>query len=232
MALTMPLADDAAIFEYSYTTGATGVYLLAGAWGGYFPFSAEVATGAVVKIRVTDGSAQTEISNATYNLAANTLTVVGGVPITSTNGGALVNWSGRTRLLVHLLAKGASEWFISFSVGGEFGDMAIDEWDGNYEIFDCVMPFLVTFPADFATSPQPGCEVAPAGSVTLNFQTIHAGTPTAVGTLTIAGSALTGSLSTSGVPIAVPAGDRLRLYAGSGVDGTIAGVFGTIAGTR
>ncbi len=106
MALTAPLADDAVIFEYSYTKGNAGVYHLAGAWGGFFPFSSEYADGAVIPIRVTDGSqlgnaANTEISNATFSLSANTLTVT--AIVASTNGGAAVNWSGRTRLLVHAL---------------------------------------------------------------------------------------------------------------------------------
>ena len=104
MALTMPLADDAAIYEFSYTSGNSGVYQLAGAWGGFFTFLSEWPAGSSsIPIRVTDGSANTEISNATYDATANTLTVNGGVPLASTNGGALVNWSGRTRLLVHAL---------------------------------------------------------------------------------------------------------------------------------
>ncbi len=105
MPLTTPLADDAAIFEYSYTAGNSGVYQLAGAWGGFFTFKSEWPAGvASIPIRVTDGSANTEISNASYDAGANTLTVIG-APITSTNGGALVNWSGRTRLLVHALQE-------------------------------------------------------------------------------------------------------------------------------
>ncbi len=105
VSLLIPVSDDAAIFEYSYTTGNSGVYQLAGAWGSYFPFSSEWPAGAAsIPIRVTDGSANTEISNAAYNAGANTLTVIG-APIASTNGGALVNWSGRTRILVHALKR-------------------------------------------------------------------------------------------------------------------------------
>jgi hypothetical protein len=109
MALTMPVADDAAIFEYSYTTGEAGVYQLAGAWGGFFTFKFEWPAGAAsIPIRVTDGSSNTEISNAAYDAGANTLTVIGS-PLASTNGGAFVNWTGRTRLLVHALVGATPE---------------------------------------------------------------------------------------------------------------------------
>ena len=122
-------------------------------------------------------------------------------------------------------------WYQSFSVGGKFGDLVLDEWDGNYEIFDVQMPAAVTFPVNFATSPAPGCENAPGSNVTLTYQTIHAGTPTTVGTLTIANGATTGSFTLAS-PLTVPAGDRLRLYAPAAVDTAIAGLYGTIAGTR
>jgi hypothetical protein len=123
MALTTPLADDAAIFEYSYTTGNTGVYQLAGAWGGFFTFKSEWPAGAPsIPIRVTDGSANTEISNAAYDAGANTLTVIG-APITSTNAGALVNWSGRTRLLLHALVSAGGG-------GGSITLCATTPWDG------------------------------------------------------------------------------------------------------
>src|SRR6516164_442548 len=81
----------------------------------------------------------------------------------------------------------AKNWFQAFSVGGKFPDIAPDPWDSNYEIFDVEFPVAVTFPANFSSSPTPGCEVAPLANVTLTFQTIHAGTPTTVGTMTIAG---------------------------------------------
>jgi hypothetical protein len=127
-------------------------------------------------------------------------------------------------------AQGAN-WFQSFSVGGKFSDMVADEFDGNYEIFDVQMPVAVTFQTNFSPSPTPGCETAPGSDVTLTFQTIHAGTATTAGTLSIANGQTAGSFSLSG-PITVPAGDRLRLYAPSGVDTTITGLFGTLAGTR
>jgi hypothetical protein len=136
-----------------------------------------------------------------------------------------------TYVLTGLGQKNAYKWFQAFSVGGTFAQMTTDPWDGNYEIFDVQAPVDLTFPANFATSPTPGCEVAPAATVTLHFQTIHAGTPTAVGTLTINSAATTGTYSVS-AGFTLPAGDRLRCYAIAAVDTTIAGVFGTIAGTR
>lgn len=153
---------------------------------------------------------------------------------------AFNTWGGGAQALSDVLAvpytltglgqENANEWFLPFWVGGKFGILGTDSWDGNYEIFDIEMPVATGFPANFATSPTPGCEVAPGGTVTLTFQTIHAGTPTTVGTMTIASSATTGSYSVSS-GFTVPAGDRLRCYAPSGVDTTIAGVFGTLVGT-
>jgi hypothetical protein len=130
-----------------------------------------------------------------------------------------------------LTGLGAANWFQSFSVGGKFADLPIDPWDGHYEIFDVEAPIPLTFPANFSTSPTPGCEVAPGATVTLTFQTIHAGTPTTVGTMTIASSATTGSYSVS-AGFTIPAGDRLRCYAPASVDPAIVGVFGTIVGSR
>ncbi len=123
MTLTTPLADDAAILEYSYTIGNSGVYQLAGAWGSYFPFSAEFANGATVTYRATDGSANTEIGTATYSAGANTLTRVS--IITSSNGGAAVNWTGRTRILVHSLKRRLAICATPPTVG------QVLEWDGT-----------------------------------------------------------------------------------------------------
>jgi hypothetical protein len=132
--------------------------------------------------------------------------------------------------LTGLGLQNTTEWFLPFSVAGKFSILSLDSWDGNYEIFDVEMPVAMAFPANFATSPTPGCEIAPGATVTLTFQTIHAGTATTVGTMVIATSSKTGAYSvTSG--FTVPAGDRLRCYAPSGVDATIAGLFGTIIGT-
>ena len=155
-------------------------------------------------------------------------------PAFNTYGGAvqaLADVPYYTYTLTGIGAKNANSWFQSFSVGGKFSDMVLDEWDNNYEIFDVQAPVALTFPANFATSPTPGCEVAPGATVTLTFQTIHAGTPTTVGTMTIATSATTGSYSVS-PGFTVPAGDRLRCYAPAAVDTTIVGLFGTIVGTR
>jgi hypothetical protein len=96
-------ADSAAVFEYSYSTGV-GPYELAGAYGGYFPFGVAYQDGDTVYYRVTDGSAQTEFAIGTFNAAAKTLSR--DTIIDSTNGNSAVNWSGRTRLLVHAVVPG------------------------------------------------------------------------------------------------------------------------------
>lgn len=122
-------------------------------------------------------------------------------------------------------------FYLSYSLPGAFADIAVDESDGNYELFDVLMPVAVTLPAGLTTSPTPGCETAPAADVTLTLQQIHAGAATAIGTMTIAAGQTAGSYAFASA-VTVPAGDRLRLYAASGVDSTIAGLFGCIAGTR
>jgi hypothetical protein len=122
-------------------------------------------------------------------------------------------------------------WYQSVSVGAKFTDLPLDTWDGNYELFDVVMPAAITFPTGFTTSPVPGCEIAPASDVHLTFQTIHLGTPTTVGTLDILAGATTGGFTVA-AGFTVPVGDRLRCYAPAAVDGTITGLFATIVGIR
>lgn len=108
MALT-PLSYDAVIFEYSYTVGI-GTYTLAGAFSGCLPFSVspEFAGGATGTYHVTNGSpgvaSDSEIATGVYNPGAKTLTRAS--IVASTNGGAPVNWSGRTRLLIRALVPG------------------------------------------------------------------------------------------------------------------------------
>jgi hypothetical protein len=111
MSLTAPLAEDAAIQEYATPTQTPGVYQLTGALSGRFPFSSEFAAGATATIRVTNGDetpSDAEISVAIYNAAGsrvpNTLTV--STVTASTNDGALVNWTGSTRLIIRALAAG------------------------------------------------------------------------------------------------------------------------------
>lgn len=108
MALT-PLSFDAAIREYSYTAG-TGTYLLAGALSGCLPFSAapEFSGGSTGTYHVTNGSpgvaSGMEIATGVYNPGAKTLTRA--TIVASTNGGAAVNWSGKTRLIIRALVPG------------------------------------------------------------------------------------------------------------------------------
>jgi len=127
-------------------------------------------------------------------------------------------------------AANTLNWYQSFSVGSTFRDMVLDPWDSNYEVFDVEAPQPLSFPANFAGSPTPGCEVAPAGDVTLTFQRIHGTTRLTEGTMTIAASATTGSYSSGAFTL--PTGDRLRCYAPFAVDTTMAGVFGTIVGKQ
>lgn len=122
-------------------------------------------------------------------------------------------------------------FYLSFSVPGTFGDLAPDRYDSNYEIFDVLLPVTVTLPLGLATSPVPGCEVAPVAAVTLTLQQIHNGVATAIGSLGI-GPGQTYGAFTLATAVTIPAGDRLRLYAPSNVDTTVAGIFGTIVGTR
>ena len=84
--------------------------------------------------------------------------------------------------------------------------------------------------ADDAAADGPEA-IAPTADVTLTFQTIHAGTATTVGTMTISSGMTTGSYTVAS-GFTLPAGDRLRLYAPAGVNTHIAGAFGTIYATR
>ena len=148
-------------------------------------------------------------------------------------GGQIQDLGAVTSYPYTLLGTGFTPkpWYQSMSLGGAFTDLPVDTWDGNYEIFDVEMPAAVTFPAGFATSPTPGCEVAPSTDVHLTFQTIHAGVPTTVGTLDILTGATTGGFTVA-AGFTVPTGDRLRCYAPAGVDSILVGLFATIVGTR
>src|SRR6516225_4726178 len=72
-------------------------------------------------------------------------------PAFNTYGGAvqaLADVPYYTYTLTGIGAKNANSWFQSFSVGGKFSDMVLDEWDNNYEIFDVQAPVALTFPAN------------------------------------------------------------------------------------
>jgi hypothetical protein len=148
-------------------------------------------------------------------------------------GGKLEDISTLSSYTYTLTGQGLAHgvWATPLSVGSKFSDMAVDPWDGNYEIFDVQAPWEINFKANFGGSPVPGCSVAPTGSVTLTFQEIDAaGTATTRGTLTIAGGNLVGTFTCSA--FVLPLGHRLRLYAPVAVDTTIAGLYGTIIGAR
>ncbi len=223
-----PGAPSAAVAEIS-TIAGIGDYLLGGVLLGMFRFGDFYGDGATVSYVATDTS-YSEIVTGTYDAIYDSLSRD---TLVFSNTGSFIAWpSSGQRIIRPLAASGA--FYISFSVGGKFGDLVADEWDGNYEIFDVQMPSAVSFPADFSTSQAPGCEVVPAADATLTFQTIDAaGAAVTVGTATIPAGALTGSYSTSGSPVIVPAGHRLRLYAASAtIDLAIVGFYGTLSGSR
>jgi len=122
-------------------------------------------------------------------------------------------------------------WFQPWSVGGHFSDFVIDPWDGNYEIFDIQMPVQMTFAPNFSGSPVPGCEIAPTSVATLYIQKVSGGSATIIGSVTFNSGSTTGfySMSTSQV---FNVGDRMRLYAPSTINTTIAGCYGTIVGSQ
>jgi hypothetical protein len=98
-----PLADSAVVYEYSYSTG-TGPYMLAGAVGSWKTFSASYGDGATVVYRASDHSSNTEYVIGSFNAAAGTLSRM--IILGSSNGNNPINWSGRTRVLVHALVQG------------------------------------------------------------------------------------------------------------------------------
>jgi hypothetical protein len=117
------------------------------------------------------------------------------------------------------------------SIGGTLTQLAVDSWDGNFEIMNVTMPVQVTFPADLSTSPTPTCEVAPVGAVSLTLQQLSNGSATTLGTIDFAAGATTATFSFV-AQVVIPAGESLRLYAPAGVDGTMSGFSATIVGTR
>lgn len=226
-----PGAGSAAIQDISFTSG-TGSYTLDKGIAGKNRIENAYSDGAAITVYVTDTS-QMEVVTGVYSAAANTISRA---TLVMSSTGGLINWPTTGQRIVTPIASAPTTggvFYISFSIGGKFSQMGTDPWDGNYEIFDVEAPVPITFPANFSTSPAPGCEVAGSDTWSFTLQSIHAGTPTARGFLTIAGGALAGSYS---VPagFTVPAGDRLRLSASSSIilDSTLAGVFGTIVGTR
>jgi len=127
------------------------------------------------------------------------------------------------------LARGL--WATPVSVGGRVTDIEIDPWDGNHEIFDVQMPWTVNFDANLDKSPFPGCEVAPVTGAIFNLQIIdQAGSASPIGTLTIPPGALVGYFTCPA--FSIDTGNRLRLYAHSGFDTAIAGLYGTVVGAR
>src|SRR5208282_373683 len=202
--MTLPfLSESVLIEEISYIVGG-GSYPLGGATAGHFPFSAAYADGAALDYFATD-STNVEFASGTYNAGPNTITR--GTIIASSNGGAPVTWSGKTRPLIRPIASGGgNNWFISFSVGGTFSSLTTDGWDSNYELFNVVAPATLTFPINFSTSPSPACEVAPVATAALTLQTIHSGTPTTVGTITIPAGLKVGSFSVA-TALSIPVGD-------------------------
>ncbi len=254
-------ADSAAVYEYSYSTG-TGPYELAGAYGGFFRFSDAYQDGQTIYYRVTDGSANTEFAIGTLNAAANTISR--DTIIQSSNGGAAINWTGRTRLLIHAMVPtlplctdqpqdgqvltwveadnvycpetpsggggGGNQFYISFSYGATFTSLPTDPFDNNLEIFDVVVPVDVTFPTNLVGSPTPICEVAPANFTFLTLETWFGLAMMNSGTLSYNAGQLTGSYTFT--EIVLPAGGRLRLQVSPFADNNIAGIAGTIVGTR
>lgn len=229
--MTDPGSGSAAIADLSFTAGI-GSYTLDKGVAGKKRIKDAYADGAPITVYVTD-TAQMEVVTGVYSAASNTVTRA--TFVMSSTGG-LINWPTTGQRLVTPIASAPTTtgvFYISFSVGGKFSQMGTDPWDGNYEIFDVEAPVPITFPANFSTSPAPGCEVAGSDTWSFTLQSIHAGTPTTRGFMTIAGGALAGSYSVS-AGFTVPAGDRLRLSAPGFIvlEATLAGVFGTITGTR
>jgi hypothetical protein len=129
-------------------------------------------------------------------------------------------------------------FYLPFSLAGQFGDLLPSEFDGNYELFVRLLPVTVSFPANFNTSPTPGCEVAPNVPVVLTLTMIVQGAVTQLGTLTFAPGSLIGVYAAP--QFTCPRGGRLRLAVPGGAvvsggsggrDKTgICGIYGTIVG--
>ncbi len=100
-------SEEAVIYEFSYTTG-TGDYALAGGWSTHLPLSARYPGGATgITYYVKDGStgagSQFEVGIGDYDAGGKTLSRLS--ILASSNNNQLVDWSGRTRLLVRPLVQ-------------------------------------------------------------------------------------------------------------------------------
>lgn len=227
MANNDPGALSSSVAQLSTTSGL-GSYSLGKSIKDKLTFvSAGYISGDIVRYNVTDTSGQQENVQGIFTTPPDQLTRD---TLLLSSTGSFIDWplSGQ-RIVTPLVSSNI--FVVSFSVGGKFSDMIPDEWDLNYEIFDVVVPMIVTFPLDFLGSSIPGCETAPSTDVTLTFQSITAGVPTTVGTLVIPSGMTTGTLSLP-FPVVLPVNSRLRLYAPADVDTNIVGVYGTVVGTR
>lgn len=88
------------VYEWSSTTGTNRPYVLGGAFPGNERFNAVCSNGDEVYIEATDG-VRKEISLSTYS--SNTLTPT--TYISTSNGGAAVNWPSSIRPLIRLIQQ-------------------------------------------------------------------------------------------------------------------------------
>ena len=145
--------------------------------------------------------------------------------------GAVVTDAGGGTADVAITGGNSNVFYISFSYGSTFQFLPSDPFDGNLEIFDLVAPTAITFPANLSTSPTPICEIAPTFNVQFNIDSYVGGVRTARGLLKYANGSTTGTYTFTAFTL--PAGGRLRLYVNPlEDDGVIAGIAGTIVGTR
>jgi hypothetical protein len=228
-----PGAPSGAVAETT-TTAGTEPYQLnpnpPNALAAYFRFADVYLDGASIVIEV-DNTAQKEIIVSTFDRTNNTLSRDPAAVLFSSAGPlTLVNWPNTGQRTIRPLSGLTGPFYLSFSVGSGFTEVPVDDYDGNFEIFDVVAPTTITFPGGLVTSPLPGCEVAPTLGVTCPLQKIALGSTTMVGQLSISAGSVQGAYSS--VAFSLSAGDRLRLYAPSDVDTNIVGLFGTIVGIR
>lgn len=251
-----PGAFSASIAQLTTTSGI-GTYTLGMPIRDKLPISAAYVDGEPIRYQVTDTSGTQEVCDGTFALASNTLTRD---TLVMSSTGSFIDWPLTGQRVVTPLLRfpicddvvpqigdslvwngidycpalpvvGGNVFYISFSYGSTFQTLPSDPFDSNLEIFDMVAPTAITFPTNLNTSPTPICEVAPTTDIQLNIESYIGAVRTQRGTLTYTTGSTTGTYTLAAFTLA--AGGRLRLYLDPiGDDGVIAGIAGTIVGTR
>lgn len=251
-----PGAFSASIAQLTTTSGI-GTYTLGMPIRDKLPISAAYVDGEPIRYQVTDTSGTQEVCDGTFALASNTLTRD---TLVMSSTGSFIDWPLTGQRVVTPLLRfpicddvvpqigdslvwngidycpalpvvGGNVFYISFSHGSTLQTLPSDPFDGNLEIFDMVAPTAITFLHNLSTSPAPICEIAPTFDISLAISSYIGNVETPRGHLNYFNGSTTGNYTVAAFTL--PVGGRLRMYINPiEDDGVIAGIAGTIVGSR